>query len=193
MIRSALECYQRGGNSPYNYNSINLFLRDDSDKHTDNRINKIMEMIYEIDSHMKNNDLEGTIYFRGIATDIKNIINNNDGVIINKSYTSCSRKLVEAKKYTDDSEDGCCILVFSIPPNIKTHIFGNQKEGEVLIERNTQFIIDTKNSRHPLYNAVLSKWSITPLPIKKKLHDFMLKLNKNIIIPIYDITRVYNI
>ena len=195
MNRSALDCYQRGGEDPCNYSSINTFLRIATDDYIRNNPNdEIVKMVNEIDRYMIHNNTENTIYYRGIATDI-NDINNNGGVIVNKAYTSCSNSIDEAKKYMDDSEKGCCVIVFKIPPDIKTHIFENQQEGEVLIERNTQFVIDINNSRPPLYNAVLSKWTYRPVPIvdisiMNMLHDFLTELNTTESIPIYDVNRI---
>ena len=194
--KSALEYYQHGGENPFNYSSINTFLRSATDEVIKNNPNhEIVKMVNEIDSQMTFNEtINDIIYYRGISTDIKYTIDNNDGVIINKAYTSCSNSIDEAKKYMNDSNNGCCILVFKIPLDIKTYIFENQKEGEVLIERNTQFVIDTENSRHPIYSAILSKWTYNPSPnldidTVNTLHDFFTELNVNRSVRLYDVNR----
>jgi hypothetical protein len=108
---------------------------------------------------------ENTYLYRGISDDtIPEVIKFSSGVLVNKAYTSTTKLLDVAKKYVSDK--GCCILMFTIPSNIKYAELPDQDwEHEVLLERNTQFVIDIEASNHPIYIATLSKWE-PPKPIE---------------------------
>ena len=96
-----------------------------------------------------------TLFYRAFSNDIiPIIISYSSGVLVNKSYNSCTN-IDKAKEFVSNE---CCILMFTIPSDIKYHKFNDQTEGEVLVERNTQFIIKENNSTHPIYNAILTKW-----------------------------------
>lgn len=152
----ALEYYQQLG-----YVEINKFLRESSNISqtiSENPNDETVRQILEIDSRMTNTgEFNNVLLYRGFSGGfIPMAIEFSSGVIVNKAYSSSSTTLDTAKKFVSD--DGCCVIVFKLPNNIKYHKFVIDYEQEVLIERDTQFVIDLKSSKHPIYYATLSKW-----------------------------------
>lgn len=152
------------------YQEINAFLRQNNEEEINKQSNSILvRYIKDIDSNMSNNgELNNLILYRGIGNGvIPAVISGSSGVLVNKAYTSCSFKLNVAKGFLDE-DDECCILVFTIPANIKYYIYKDDNdEKEVLIQRNTQFTINLSNSQPPIYNANLSLWE--PPAIKENI------------------------
>jgi len=157
---TALNIYQKGG-SEYNYASINKFVREASNDISDiiktNPEDPMVKIINELDRNMTQSGDNSVVFYRGLDNGlIPLIIEVSSGVLVNKSYSSCTTVVNKAKEFVSDS--GCCILAFTIPPGVKYHKFVDQRENEVLLERNTQFIINEKDSNHPIYSATLTKW-----------------------------------
>lgn len=157
----ALKYYKELG-----YGEINKFLREASDISKiikENPSDYTVRQILEIDSHMSNNgELRNTLLYKGMSGGfIPMSIEASSGVIINKSYVSSSLTLDSANEFVSD--DGCCVICFTIPDNIKYYKYGievnkKDREQEILIERNTQFVINVEESNYPVYYATLSKW-----------------------------------
>lgn len=142
------------------YHEINAFLRENIDLSKQPN-NILVRYINEIDSNMTNNgELNNVVLYRGIGNGvIPAVISGSSGILVNKAYTSCSFRMDIAKNFLEE-DDECCVLVFSIPSNVKYYIYKDDNdEQEVLIQRNTQFTIDITNSQPPVYNAYLSLWS----------------------------------
>src|SRR5579872_3008655 len=143
---------------------INSILRTetvpmDRDKLSENlRQLNIFKDIYTIDSLMKYDpDLNGKLLYRGFdSIDLENILSET-GVIVNKSFSSSSPNLEIAWKFTSQFKRKCCVIVFSVPPEIKSididdiisssigvitpsEFDGIHFEHEILIQRNTQFV-----------------------------------------------------
>jgi hypothetical protein len=162
----SLKYYQEGGPEYWqNYSYINKFIRTANDISTtirDNPDDEVVKIIKELDSYMKIYPEEepNKYFFRGIGSGVIPIVlEYSSGILVNKSYSSCTYILDKAMEFTSDK---CCILQFTIPHDIKYHKFIDQREGEILLERDTQFIIDTQNSTHPVYSAILTKY-ISPI------------------------------
>ena len=158
---SAIQYYQEGGSEPWqNYGYINKFIRDADNISkiiSDYPDEKIVKIIKELDLNMVDHGDDTTLFYRGFGGGIiPMIIEAGSGVLVNKSYSSCTSILDKAIEFA--STDKCCILMFTIPSDLKYHKFSDQREQEVLVERNTQFIIDKKSSKYPVYNAILTRW-----------------------------------
>ena len=155
----SLKYYQSDG-----YGKINGLIRDPDFNEsllTTDIDHEIIRHINNIDTQLKNNDLPN-LYYRGISgTFIPQSIKLSSGIITNTAYTSTTDDKKIAQIY---AENGCCILVFKIPSNLKTYqyTYDGYSEKEVLIERNTQFQI-VKEIQKNLYMAELQKY--TP-PVK---------------------------
>lgn len=145
------------------YSNLNKFLRDISNLKkfmSDNPNEKYTKLIQNLDNKIQNTgNYTNTYLYRGISGGIiPAIMELTSGVLVNKAYTSTTKNLDTAKKFVSD--DGCCILMFTIPEDIKYLEMPNQNwEQEILLQRNTQFIIDIQNSKHPIYKATLTKWN----------------------------------
>lgn len=177
-MSSGLKAYQ--GNK---YGMINDMLRDSNfeEKLLElNKSDKTVRYIRQIDSKLKYNNLKNEIFYRGMSGPlIPLLLKNGSNIIVNTAYTSSTLSMETTKSFTD--EDGCCILIFKIPDSIKTHIYeykGNYTESEVLIQRNTQFIIDTKKSMHPIYHAELKLY--TPPTIRKSSFNLLDEMRKKV-------------
>ena len=165
------------------YTEINDFLRKNTEEYINNSNSILTRYIKEIDSKMTNNgELNNVLLYRGIGNGvIPAIISGSSGILINKAYTSCTFKLHIAKNFLDENDE-CCILVFNIPENIKYYIYKDDNdEQEVLIQRNTQFIIDISNSKPPIYNASLTLWDppINKEEIPKSLIESLAEVLSN--------------
>lgn len=89
------------------YKEINQFLRNTNNEDIFNSSNKLLvRYIQKIDSNMTNDGtLSNIVLYRGIDNDvIPNAINNSSGVLVNKSYSSCSYSLQVAKNFLDDND-----------------------------------------------------------------------------------------
>lgn len=160
---SVIKYYQEGGSEQWqNYSYINKFIREAKDISKtikENPDDEVVKIIKELDSYMilHQEEEDKRYFFRGIGSGVIPIaLEYSSGILVNKSYSSCTFILDKAMEFTSD--DKCCILQFTIPSDIKYHKFIDQREGEILLERNTQFIIDVDNSKHPVYSAILTKY-----------------------------------
>jgi hypothetical protein len=167
-INKSFKFYQGTG-----YGPINQFLREPDFKESLLRIENIkhkpeIEHIINMDKGLTYNVFGERYFYRGMANGfIPASIIMSSGVIINKGFTSCTKREDVTKSYTD--EEGCCMLKFIIPDNIKSYVYeyeGKYNEAEVLLQRNTQFTIVSKY--HPVYYAVLSLYT-PPDNITKEL------------------------
>ena len=128
--------------------------KESSEYDTLNHINSIDQIL------AKNSRYDGKILYRGI----RGVSNANVGdVITHRNFLSTSLFLESAKKFQDD-EIKCCIIYFKLPANFKLFKYTDKDsaknvEGEILIERNTQFII--KEIIGKKYFAELRKYKIT--------------------------------
>jgi hypothetical protein len=160
-MTSSLSYYQGLG-----YGEINSTLRQANDIEQiirDNPSDDISMHIREIDSIMRNDgSLEETMLYRGYSNGFIPTMLRQSNVITSKSYNSSTSDINVAKK-SFTSDDGCCIIMFKIPYNIKYYIYpqtiGKYTEREILIQRNVQFVIDIQNSSHPVYIAELQLWN----------------------------------
>lgn len=175
----SLQYYQELG-----YGEINNFLRKTTDfleiaKQNPN--DKLVKTILEIDSVMKNTgEYNDVIIYRGYSGGfIPMALETTSGVIVDTAYGSSTTSLDIAKKFI--SNDGCCIIAFKIPNNIKYHKFVKDYEKEILIERNTQFIINLDYSTPPIYYATLSKWSPTSIPCPNPLMKELINSMKQVL------------
>jgi len=132
------------------YGKINSFLRDPDFKESlleTNSDDEIVNHINNIDSKLKYNYLPD-IYFRGISGSfIPQAVQSSSGIIVNTAFTSTTSNEKVVQSFVDNN--GCCILVFKIPPNLKTHkySYSGYSEDEILVERNTQFKIIEKGKK----------------------------------------------
>lgn len=161
-MSDSMEFYQGTG-----YGEINDFLRQVMDERTieDNPSDPTVTHIKNIDKMMKNNNLKNVIVYRGINKSLLlNLKNTGSNVLVNKGYTSSSLDIEKSKMFADEN----CILRFVIPHNLKTHIYEynkniseNLNEKEILIERNTQFVINGMDDIKPnkVYDAVLCNYT----------------------------------
>lgn len=125
------------------YGEINKLLREGSIPTDKNKMSKDMlndptvKDIINIDSVMHNDgSLKGKVLYRGIH----GIIIEEQGVLINKAYSSSSTNIDVALNFV---EGQCCIIAFEIPPEVKFFKYediGRPDEKEILIHRNTQFV-----------------------------------------------------
>jgi hypothetical protein len=112
------------------------------------------EDILNIDSVMKKGD-EIRLY-RGLK-DIEDLLKISN-VLVHKNFCSASKNIDISRRF---SKGGCCILTFLLPPNIKRYDFTEEKEFEVLIERNVQFTISPQYRVIyfvKVYDAVISPY-----------------------------------
>ena len=113
-----------------NYGSLSNFLN----YHKPYNINNIVDLssqeykdwILNLDKIMSYENIDGFVY-RGVSFDFSK-------ELINYRYVACSKDINIAKLYGD------FIIRFIIPKNIKSYTFRNDKEKEILIERNTKFV-----------------------------------------------------
>lgn len=159
-MSESLKYYQSLG-----YGKINSFLRDPDFKQSlleTNSDDEIVNHINNIDSKLKYNYLPD-IYFRGISGSfIPQAVQSSSGIIVNTAFTSTTSNEKVAQSFVDNN--GCCILIFKIPPNLKTYkySYSGYSEDEILVERNTQFKI-IKEGKKNYYFAELCKY----IPPKK--------------------------
>ena len=159
-MSESLKYYQSLG-----YGKINSFLRDPDFKESlleTNSDDEIVNHINNIDSELKYNYLPD-IYFRGISGSfIPQAVQSSSGIIVNTAFTSTTSNEKVAQSFVDIN--GCCILVFKIPQDLKTHkySYSGYSEDEILVERNTQFKI-IKEGKKNYYFAELCKY----IPPKK--------------------------
>ena len=181
-MNNSIKFYQGKG-----YGEINDFLRQVMDERTieDNPSDPIVKHIKNIDKEMKNNNLKNVIVYRGINMSLLlNLKNMGSNVLVNKGYTSSSLDIEKSKMFTDEN----CILRFIIPNNLKTYIYEYKKnisenlnEKEILIQRNTQFVINNMEDikENKIYDAVLSNYippkSIQNLNNLEKLKNEMMQ------------------
>lgn len=181
-MNNSIKFYQGKG-----YGEINDFLRQVMDERTieNNPSDPIVKHIKNIDKAMKNNNLKNVIVYRGINMSLLvNLKNMGSNVLVNKGYTSSSLDIEKSKMFTDEN----CILRFIIPNNLKTHIYEYKKnisenlnEKEILIQRNTQFVINNMEDikENKIYDAVLSNYippkSIQNLNNLEKLKNEMMQ------------------
>lgn len=127
-------------------------------------IRYIMQVIHGIDDKMKLNHDSTTTFYRGIPWSIY-IEMKKQNMLINKSYTSSTRSIDVAYRFTDQNKDPSknIILQFNIPTTIYIYDYQNShQEDEVLIERNTQFIIPSQEEEKPM-----QKYRIIPTMLEK--------------------------
>ncbi len=155
------------------YSDINTLLR--SNTPLDDMPPLLRRHIENIDSKMKKGDRNITLY-RGVKG-LHNFLNyyeSNSGspTLIELAFCSSSKKLqVVQKEFVD--KNGCCVLAFTLPPNIKRYDFQDDRyEAEVLIQRNVQFILESdepvidKSRNLQIYSAVVKPYD-PPLITKK--------------------------
>ena len=172
---NGLHCYQKGDAKipDCNYDAINSYLRASYQNINVSQIkNKnIQQMVRHIDREMLLNKFPRTQYFyRGINTNM-----NRVHVLHNKAYTSCSESLKKAKEFQGEGS----IIKFVIPPYIKTHIFENTGEKEVLLQRNTWFTKIGKDD-NDIYEVL-----VTDKPPKKV--SLLEAINGNKKVPIFNV------
>ena len=159
-MSESLKYYQSLG-----YGKINSFLRDPDFKESlleTNSDDEIVNHINNIDSELKYNYLPD-IYFRGISGSfIPQAVQSSSGIIVNTAFTSTTSNEKIAQSFVNNN--GCCILVFKIPLDLKTYkySYSGYSEDEILVERNTQFKI-IKEGKKNYYFAELYKY----IPPKK--------------------------
>ena len=161
-MNDSIKFYQGTG-----YGEINDFLRQIMDERTieDNHSFPIVKHIKNIDKIMNNNNLNNVIVYRGINIGLLlNLKNIGSNVLVNKGYTSSSLDIGKSKMFAYEN----CILRFVIPNKLKTYIYKYKKnvsenlnEKEILIQRNTQFVINNMDDIKPnkIYDAVLSNYT----------------------------------
>lgn len=169
-MTASLKFYQGLG-----YDQINSFIRDPGFNNKllkDHKSDETVDHINNIDVMMEYNDLKGKIFYRGIADPlIPMSIKYGSNVLVNRAYTSSTTDLDIIKSYVN--QDGCCILKFLIPANIQTYIYrysGAYTEKEVLIQRDTQFVINLELSTHPIYYAELRSYH-PPIILKPSIEE----------------------
>jgi len=124
------------------YGDINKLLRHDNV--TDEFISKnidhdLIQHIVNIDKSIDESEIEEElVLYRGYTTvDLHKHTN-----IIEKAFSSCSRNLDIASNSFSSAEIKCCILVFTLPPEIKAYKYkyrGEMTENEYLLRRNVEF------------------------------------------------------
>lgn len=139
----------------------------------------------EINSTINTNvALRDVELYRGIPKIFITNALQNYNIINNLAYTSCSKSFDIAKKFWD-TEERCCIIKFILPDDIKFLELAKKNEEEILIQRNTMFIIDIDASKgKPYYVAQLVKLNLEGLNSKqintKKIeNDFFKQISKN--------------
>ena len=156
------------------YGEINKFLREATNTEKllkENPEDSVVRDIVNIDRMMSNDGkLDGRVMYRGFSKGfIPMALETSGGVIVNKAYSSVTFSLDDAKKFVD-TETGCCVLVFVIPRGMKYYEYPEDKnESEVLVQRNTQFIIDVANSKFPVYKARLVHWEEPAIVVSDEL------------------------
>lgn len=174
------------------YGPINKLLRKEDIKNFLKTDDPLAIHILNIDRNMKNNKI-GIPLFRGIAgAFIPEAVKQTSGIIVNKAYTSASMSQETVKSFTDVY--GCCVIVFVPSPNLKSIIVeysGEYTESEIIFERNTQFVIDIKKSKHPLYVARLEKWDPPKLTeweekAQEKISQAVKNKNKETLLSLYN-------
>ena len=179
------------------YGEINKFIREATNTEKllkDNPNDVVVRDIVNIDSMMYNDGkLNKRWMYRGFSKGlIPVVLEVSDGVIVNKSYSSSTFLLDNAKKFID-TETGCCVLMFVIPSDIKYYEYkGDNNETEVLIQRNTQFIIDRENSTDLVYVAVLRKWEEPNIPDIKQIDRKMIEALSSTLSNDINVNRIVN-
>ena len=90
-----IQYYQEGKSEPWqNYVYINKFIRDADNISriiSDNPDEKIIKIIKELDLNMVDHGDDTTLFYRGFSGGIiPMIIEVSSGVLVNKSYSSCT-------------------------------------------------------------------------------------------------------
>lgn len=104
----------------------------------------IAKHIQNIDSQMKKGS--EIVLFRGVKG-LNNFLQffdeeKSSPVLVELAFCSASKDINVTPNFVD--RDGCCVLSFTLPSNIKRYDFKDKKyESEVLIERNIQFILES--------------------------------------------------
>jgi hypothetical protein len=106
--------------------------------------------IKNIDSFMKTGK-EDIVVYRGLP-DLYSILNENSE-LINFSFTSVTTDIMVAQKFSNYYK--CCVIKFTLPRKIKRHVFDDDREGEILLQRNTKFIIDKSSRSGNIINAII--------------------------------------
>jgi hypothetical protein len=142
----------------------------------------IRDHIKNIDSKMKEGKRDMVLY-RGIPRLDKFLKYYSDideekfGVprIIELAFSSASRNIDVTSKFVD--MQGCCIMAFTLPKEIKRYDFADTKyEDEVLIERSVQYIIESdeptidSRRRVKIYRAIIKPY-ISPRITEKDLQS----------------------
>ena len=163
------------------YGEINSALRESLS--VDNIQDRtIRDHIKNIDSKMKEGKRDMVLY-RGIPRLDKflkyysEIDEEKFGVprIIELAFSSASRNIDVTSKFVD--MQGCCIMAFTLPKEIKRYDFADTKyEDEVLIERSVQYIIESDEPtidtrrRVKIYRAIIKPY-ISPQITDKDLQS----------------------
>jgi hypothetical protein len=116
---------------------------------TNNLDKNYIEWTKTLNMLMKKEYVKQYVY-RGLK--MKRVINNE---ITNYSFIAVSKSLDKA------SEFGDIIVKFHIPSHIKSYTFENDKEQEILVQRNTKLILDGVESVYknkPVFTAKLIKY-----------------------------------
>lgn len=76
--------------------------------------------------------------YRGMTLNLEEILSETTRILVHKNFCSASKSLDIATEFTDN---GCCVLSFILPENIKRYEVQGGREREVLVQRNVQFEI----------------------------------------------------
>jgi hypothetical protein len=119
-----------------------------------------------------NGSLNGIVFYRGLRNLPVRIA--EQGILVNKAYTSCSYDIEAALHFTKDK---CCIMKFTIPNEVKycdllESRVGHTEEREVLIQRNTQFINFEPSTElykgYTVYSCILKLYAMPVVTLEDK-------------------------
>lgn len=132
-----------------------------------------LKHIQNIDNAMKSHNYSKLILYRGI-TGIEGKYPGD--TITHTNYLSTSLFRESAAKFMDK----CCIVYFYLPSTMKIHEYKDKQtaknvEGEILVERNTQFII--KEVIDNTYFAELVHYT-PPTKIPRRISNMVLEVTE---------------
>jgi hypothetical protein len=169
------------------YGDINSSLRESSGD-LDKIDPQIRKHIENIDSSMKEGEKDKyLVLYRGISN-LRNFLRFNNSIdssprIIDLAFSSATKNIKVTKSFVD--MNGCCVLAFVVPSEIKRYVYGDQLgEDEVLLQRNLQFILESdepkidSSNKLQIYKAIVKPYD--PPQITKKDFEMLEKLEQEI-------------
>ena len=102
------------------------------------------------------------VVYRGFPIEIMIEAKNNPNGLVSDSFLATTSHIED----TGEAKYGEAVVALTVPPNIKRHVMNDDREHEILIERNV-ILVDIKQISAKRFTARVKKYTPPPPPVNK--------------------------